>query len=143
MNKIMVVLATLALLFAATASASAESNGFKQRNPANWVHKAAYTYVNETGESVPSGTWLQDCLDGQASRLRRWTPTSGRYVCSLTLVMFMVVTMLSFNTDRSLRVDRRVGDVNNLSFDIKASTNTGAGAPTNQCQLWLLVTLCT
>lgn len=118
--------AALVTLFAA-GSAQAENRGTYQTNPDNWVHKADYTYINATGESVPSDRsriyWTRhgsdSPLDANNRHLRAViagpdADGNGDFA--------------EFYTNRSLDINKLVGDVNNLSYDERTDT-TGAGAP--------------
>lgn len=129
MKKINALIAgalTVGLLFSGASSASAEDIGSKVTNPDNRVQKADYTYVNATGQSVPSDgskiTWSRHNGDSpldtndRALKAHIGAPTADGN------------DYAEFYTTRSLEIDKRVGDVNNLSYDERTDT-TGAGAP--------------
>ena len=119
--------AALVLLTAGSASA-AEGNGNPLRNPDQWLRKHAYTYDFSTGDVTPSTNGSRI----NWTRQRSDSPLDHNARAVIAIIRNGEPGVNSDYADvytrKSLSINKRTGDVNNLSYDEKSDT-TGAGAP--------------
>lgn len=128
MRRLLALAATAALIFTAAGSASADDTGFKQRNPGNWLHSRVNYYDNATGNVYPAS----DGSKALWTRKRGDSPLDDNHRALRLLVKATADPSAGNNyavvsTDRSRNINRRVGNVANLSYD--TSTPGGGGAP--------------
>lgn len=116
----------MASLLAVAGAASAEGNGHPLR-PAGILHEEGFAYVFSTGASVPSTNVIHGWSTSNDS------PTDGQNINALKVHVPAATASRSFYfdayTNKSMRLQKPVGDVQNLSFEFRNTQSFGGGAP--------------